>query len=525
MLNSYLLCRNLRTAGLLAACLTAAPLAAQFDYDLEKRTSARLGQSLVLDVVNGPATSLVLVIPSATGGPTALSLIDPIDPRALAVGVDLISSMSVLITDGNGHASYSLALPNSPSISGFELHWQTASLLFGATLIGELSNDVVTLTGSPDTGVLAPNAMQFARALSASLVDADNNNSAGDVLVTGGGAGTLTAATGLASTERWDFRRMAVTAGPNMTTARALHSAVRLNDGRVLLIGGANQVGTVLSSCEIYDPATNSFTATGSMGTPRILHGASMLADGRVMVAGGTSTLTPDVTAAITGTLSSAEIYNPSSGTWSNTASIGGRRLAPALTLLSTGRVMASGGVAVTVFFGLPIGANSTTAVQLWNPATNGWSNGGSMSQGRAGHQYNQVTLNDGRVLMTGGVNVPSLLTATSAAPISGAEAYNPATNSWQTVNMPVARALHSATVLDDGRVAVCGGAQGTLIVPLSIGNVDVFNPGTNTWASAPALLGARASHAANLMPDGTLVLFGGQGVTTSLTTIETLRF
>jgi hypothetical protein len=79
--------------------------------------------------------------------------------------------------------------------------------------------------------------------------------------------------------------------------------------------------------------------------------------------------------------------------------------------------------------------------------------------------------------------------------------------------------------VLDDGRVAVCGGAQGTLIVPQSIGNVDVFNPGTNTWASAPALVGARASHAANLMPDGTLVLFGGQGATTSLTTIETLRF
>jgi hypothetical protein len=430
-----------------------------------------------------------------------------------------------VITDGNGDASYSLPLPNNPSISGYELHWQTASLLFGATLIGELSNDVVTLTGSPDTGVVAPNALQFARALSASLVDADNNNSAGDVLITGGGAGTLTAASGLASTERWDFRRMAVTAGPNMTTARALHSTVRLNDGRVLVIGGADQLGTVLSSCEIYDPTTNSFTATGSMGTSRILHGASMLADGRVMVAGGTSTLTPDVTAAITGTLQSAEIYNPATGTWSNTQNIGGRRLAPALTLLSNGQVMVSGGVAVTIFFGIPIGASSTTAVQRWNPTTSGWTNGANMAQGRAGHQYNQVTLNDGRVLMTGGLNVPSLLAATTAAPISGAEVYNPTTNSWQTVNMPTVRALHSATVLADGRVAACGGAQGTLLVPISIANVDVFNPATNTWSSAPALTGARASHTANLVPDGTLVLMGGQGATTSLTTIETLRF
>jgi len=147
------------------------------------------------------------------------------------------------------------------------------------------------------------------------------------------------------------------------------------------------------------------------------------------------------------------------------------------------------------------------------------------MAQGRAGHQYNQVTLNDGRILMTGGVNVPNLLGAVNAAPINGAEAYNPVTNSWQTVNMPNARALHSATVLADGRVVACGGAQGTLTTPISIANVDVFNPGSNTWTSAPALTGARASHAANLMPDGTLMLFGGQGATTSLTTVETLRF
>ena len=525
MPHSHLPSRNLRATSILAACLTAAPLAAQFDYDLEKRTSGRLGQDLVIDVVNGPATSLVLMIPSTTGGPTPLSLIDPIDPRALAVGVDLISLMSVLTTDAAGNASYSLPLPNTPSISGYELHWQTASLLFGATLIGELSNDVVTLTGTADTGVIAPNTLQFARALATSLVDADNNSSGNDVLVTGGGAGTLTAASGLASTERWDFRRMAVTAGPTMTTARALHSAVQLNDGRVLLAGGADQFGTVLSSCEIYDPTTNSFTATGSMGTSRILHGASVLSDGRVMVAGGTSTLTPDVTAAITGTLQSAEIFNPATGTWSNTQSIGGRRLAPALTLLPNGNVMVSGGVAVTIFFGLPIAASSTTAVQLWNPNTNSWSGGASMSQGRAGHQYNQVTLNDGRVLMTGGLNVPSLLGATTAAPIGGAEVYNPNTNSWQTVNMPNVRALHSATVLDDGRVAACGGAQGTLLVPVSIANVDVFDPNTNTWSTAPALTGARASHTANLMPDGTLVLFGGQGAATSLTSIETLRF
>jgi hypothetical protein len=525
MHSSNLLSRHLPACGLLALTLLAAPLAAQFDYDLEKRSSARLGQDLQLDIVGAPASSLALIIPSANVGPTPLSLIDPADLRALAIGVDLLSFQGVVFTDGAGAASYSLPLPNTPSFSGFELHWQSVTLLFGATLVGELSNDVATLTGSPDTGVLAPSSLQFARALSTSLVDADNNNSAGDVLVTGGGAGTLTSATGLASTELWNFRRMTRTAGPLMTTARALHSAVTLNDGRVLLIGGANQTGTVLASCELYDPATNSFSATGSMGTPRILHGACLMADGRVMVAGGTSTLTPDVTAAITGTLNSAEIYNPTSGTWTNTANIGGQRLAPALSLLSTGQVMVSGGVQVGFFFGIPISAVSTTAVQRWNPANGTWSSGASMAQGRAGHQYNQVTLNDGRILMTGGVNVPNLLGAATAAPINGAEAYNPVTNSWQTVNMPTARALHSATVLADGRVVVCGGAQGSFTAPTSIANVDMFTPASNTWSSLPLLTTPRSSHAANLLPDGTLILFGGQGATTSIASIETLRF
>jgi len=516
---------NLNARLLLALAVTATPALAQFDFDLEKRTSARLGQSLDIDVVGAPPSSFALIIPSVSGGPTPLMLIDPVDPRVLAVGTDLLSVMTVAITDGAGGLNYSLALPNDPSLNGFELHWQSATLRFAPTLIGEISNDVVTLTGIGDTGVVAPQTLVSPRAMGAILVDADNNNSQNDILITGGGAGTLTSAAGLASTELWDFRRMRSVPGPTMNSARALHSAVRLNDGRVLLVGGADATGAVLSTCEIYDPATNSITTTGSMGTPRILHGATVLNDGRVMVAGGTSTLQPDVVAAITGTLSSVEIYNPATGTWSNGAALSGRTLAPALTLLSTGKVMVSGGVSVTIFFGIPLGANSTTSVRLYDPANNSWTSGASMAQARAGHQYNQVTLNDGRVLMTGGVNVPSLLNASIAAPIGGAEVYNPTTNSWQTVNMPTVRALHSATVLADGRVAACGGAQGTLTVPVPIANVDVFDPTTNTWSSAPNLTAARGSHNAALMPDGTLLLLGGQGATVSFQTVETLRF
>jgi len=514
---------HLRHLLTLACC--AAPVSAQFDFDLEKRSPARLGDPLQLEVVGAPPASIVLLVPSNNAGPTPLTLIDPNDLRSMSVGTDLLTLATPLITNPLGDADYSVVLPNNPSLSGLTLRWQPIEVLFGTPFFGELGNDVATLTGSPDTGVISPSAMAFARAFSAAFIDGDNNASGHDVIVSGGGAGTLTSATGLSSTERWDFRRMTRFGGPAMTSARALHSAVRLDDGRTLLIGGADQNGTVLASCEIYDPASNSFSVTGNMGTPRILHGATLLADGRVMVAGGTSTLTPDVTAAISGTLNSAEIYDPVTGSWSGTSNIGGNRLAPALTLLSNNQVMVSGGVEVTFIFGVPLIANSTTAVQRWNPGSGSWTSGPNMAQGRAGHQYNQVTLNDGRVLLTGGVDVPSLLGAANAAPINGAELYNPTSNSWQTVNMPNARALHTASVLADGRVVAAGGAQGTLLAPLSIANVDVFNPATNAWTSAPDLTGARASHTASVLPDGTLVLFGGQGATTTLNTIETLRF
>lgn len=508
----------------LTVLATAAAARAQNDFDLDKTSPARLGASIDLAVRSAPPLRGGLLIVSTGPGPTPLAAVQPGDARVMRVGPDLTLA-SVLTTSGTGTAGYSLGLPNNPAFAGFELHWQAILLGTSAPFLAELGNDVVTLTGSTATGALAPAQLASARAFAISFVDGDNNAGAGDVLVAGGGTGTLTGATGLASSELWDFRTMRVRPGPAMGAARALHLGVRLLDGRVLVTGGADQNGVVLASCEIYDPATDSFAPTGSMGTPRVLHAACRLADGRVMVAGGASTLLPDVVAAISSTLSSVEIYDPATGAWSNTNALGGARLAPALTSLPNGQVMASGGVQVGFFFGLPISAASTTAVQRWNPATGSWTSGPNMAQRRAGHHFNQVRLADGRILMTGGVNLPDLLNATSAAPIQGAEVYDPVANAWTVANMPNARALHTATLLPDGRVAVCGGAQGLLTAPVSIDNVDLFDPTTNTWTPAPNLTGPRASHVAQLLPDGTLALFGGQGATATVPTVETLRY
>lgn len=93
--------------------------------------------------------------------------------------------------------------------------------------------------------------------------------------------------------------------GP-MGTARMAHTATLLSDGRALIAGGLNfRDGDpgfrILVSAELYDPKSGTFSPTGSMGTARVGHTATLLPDGRVLIAGGGDG---------SGTTASAELYS-----------------------------------------------------------------------------------------------------------------------------------------------------------------------------------------------------------------------
>jgi Flp pilus assembly secretin CpaC len=78
--------------------------------------------------------------------------------------------------------------------------------------------------------------------------------------------------------------------GVPMLQARTNHTAVALQDGRVLVAGGTTIDGSLTNTAEIYDLNTNSWTAvSGGMITARARHTASLLPDGRVLIAGGDS--------------------------------------------------------------------------------------------------------------------------------------------------------------------------------------------------------------------------------------------
>jgi N-acetylneuraminic acid mutarotase len=488
----------MRPQALFVAALLPASLAAQGDFDLDKQTSGALGGVLHLQVANAAPSWPLLLMVSATAGPTPVALLDPADPRSVAVGLDLLGNWSVQLTSGAGGAAVAVPLPGNAAFQGFVFHWQAATLPGAATFLDGISNPLTTMHGLPATAAALPNPLLQPRA-GATLCWARNRNAGqGDFLLASG-----------ATTEYFAFRTLSSEPGPTMVVPRALHAAATLNDGRVLFTGGVDGTGAVIADCEIFDPVANTFTAVAPMPGIRAAHAAATLPDGRVMVVGGTTNFA-DLTAAITAALNTVAIYNPATNTWAGGPVIGGRRLVPSLTRLNTGRMLVAGGLEVTLLFGVPVNVTSTNKAQLYNPATNTWSNAANMPSGRAWHHDNQVTLADGRVLLSGGVLVPDLLNAANAASIANADLYNPATNTWLGTTMSRARTAHSATRLPDGRVVVAGGAEGLLSAPVTLDAIARFDPATNTWSDLGAMTAPRAGHAAAVLPDGMLVLLGG---------------
>jgi Galactose oxidase, central domain len=136
----------------------------------------------------------------------------------------------------------------------------------------------------------------------------------------------------------------------DMTTARFGHTATVLSTGKVLIAGGSGTVGVdpALATAEIFDPPTGTFAATGSMGVPRTLHRAIPLNDGTVLVAGGDANAILNLggisVGSSPGPLVSAELFDPVSGTFTETGGLVTARENHTATLLNDGTVLVTGG-------------------------------------------------------------------------------------------------------------------------------------------------------------------------------------
>jgi hypothetical protein len=162
----------------------------------------------------------------------------------------------------------------------------------------------------------------------------------GKVLLAGGvGLGW----TFLGDAELYDPASNTFTATGNMLAARESHTATLLANGKVLIAGGhrgRRAAITIYSSAEIYDPATGKFSPTGDMTRIRHKHEAVLLVDGRVLIIGGADE--SDGRPAYT----SAEVYNPARGTFTATGNMNSPRykLQGTAVLLNNGKVLVAGG-------------------------------------------------------------------------------------------------------------------------------------------------------------------------------------
>jgi N-acetylneuraminic acid mutarotase len=262
----------------------------------------------------------------------------------------------------------------------------------------------------------------------------------------------------LTSAELYDPQTGKWSATGKLITGRGGHTTTLLTDGSVLIAGGIDYSadGTpIFASAEVFDPATETWSATGSMAVARFKHAAVRLASGEVLVVGGTSSEPSD-----NRPLASAEIYNPTTGSWRAVGSLAaGRELVKAV-LLPDGRVLAVGGCVGD--FGR---YKALASAEIYDPQTEMWTATGALAEART--QFAMTLLADGRVLAAGGARP-----FTSA--LSTAELYDPASGKWSSAgSMRTKRWNHRAVLLPSGEVLVVGGCD--LLGELK--SVEVYSP------------------------------------------------
>jgi Abnormal spindle-like microcephaly-assoc'd, ASPM-SPD-2-Hydin/Galactose oxidase, central domain/NHL repeat len=307
----------------------------------------------------------------------------------------------------------------------------------------------------------------------------------GEVLITGGRT-VSSGGAAVASAELFNPATGTFTATGSMTAARFNHTATLLGSGMVLITGGKSDGSTYLDTGELYNPTSGTFTAiTSTMSTPREAHTATLLQDGTVLIAGGGISTVGTIT--VTG---SADIYNATANSFTpTTGSLSVPRGYHTATLLSNGTVVLAGGgnssdPSVGEFQAL-------SSVEIYNPTTKTFSFGASLNFARG---YDAATLlNTGAVLTEGGFNGTNqnytILASSERYTSSGTPApvasLSPTTLTFASQSIGTTSAAQTVTLTNTGNAA------------LTISSISTAGADTADFAetnTCPASLAANAN-------------------------------
>lgn len=296
---------------------------------------------------------------------------------------------------------------------------------------------------------------------------------------------------------------------PNMAAPRAFHTATLLPNGKVLVVGGSGVSASApsqfksLTGAELYDPKTRSWSPAATLGTARWLHTATLLPNGKVLVVGGTSS-DPASVPGILESLSSAELYDPQTNRWSPAANMLTARCLQSATLLADGRVLVAGGYQSSS----AASGHVLASAEVYDPTSNSWTSAGSMPSPAA--EQSAVLLGDDRVLVIGGA-VGDWNSTRLLAPQRTVAIYDPATGSWSSAeSMHSTRTRPSSSLLPDGRVLVVGDAG------FNQQTAEVFDPGSGRWSSVQKPAVGHSEAVAIELHNGNVLVAGGTGETST---------
>ena len=214
----------------------------------------------------------------------------------------------------------------------------------------------------------------------------------------------------------------------------------------LLLTGSVLEVNNGGLGSVLFDPFSNSWGATGSLLSQQSFATLTLLSDGRVLASGGYNNNTGAV-------VPTAEIYDPTTGTWSATGQMNVARYYHVSVLLDDGRVLVAGG--------LDQNLNIFSSAEIYDPSSGTWTLTGSMSQPRGaanavglpatpagtGAVGGQVTYADGSIAS----NILVTLLSIDSSGVSARSARTDAAGNYIFGDVPILNAFTVRAYTPDG--------------------------------------------------------------------------
>ncbi|XXU22734.1 kelch repeat-containing protein [Sorangium sp. So ce861] len=334
-----------------------------------------------------------------------------------------------------------------------------------------------------------------------------------------------------------------------MLRERTYHTATLLEPAspasRVLITGGfgvaeaapsaehpsAEKKRNAISTAELYEPLSRTFALTGSLQSARGYHTATLVeaetaststVSWEVLIIGGSA----DQDGPPFSTVAAVERYDSARGIFEPVPGLevpaNLARLRHSATRFDVGKILVAGGSDSTDQALNTAYVYTAGPTPMFTPKT--------MLANRSGHAAVLLAdgaLGTGDVLLTGGLYIGiaqtsgEIFNATADAPEDATPGtFQAITGTPERSTFPTmlkARARHTATRLQDGRVLLAGGLNGTITGSIAQDGAEIFVDsvdGTLVRGFAkmhiPLNSGPRYDHAATLLPAGDVVVTGG---------------